>query len=328
MNFQQLPKIELHLHHEGAAPPNFIRQLAHEKKVDLSGIFDAEGGYKYENFVHFLSVYEAACSVLTSPEDFQRLTAEILANCAEHGAIYVESFISPDFCGGSDLGAWREYLAAMQQAASDAERDYGIVSKGIVTCIRHFGPDKAKAAAKCAAETAGDYIVGFGMGGDESMGTQGDFAYAFDMAREAKLHLTTHAGEWGGAESVRQAIFDLNVERLGHGFQVVEDQNLGEEVKARQIMLEVCPGSNVFLGACPSLESHPIQALRDQGVKVSISTDDPPFFHTTLTKEYEDLARVFGWTEDDFKAINHDAINAAFCDDATKAKLRTKLEEF
>lgn len=327
MSFQSLPKVELHLHHEGAAPPEFIRQLAHEKRVDLSGIFDDAGGYKYKDFVHFLSVYEAACSVLQTPEDFYRLTVEVLRICSENGAIYVESFLSPDFCGDSDVVAWKEYLHAIQEAAQFADKKHGIKSSGIVTCIRHFGPEKAKKSALCAAETIGDYIVGFGMGGDESQGEQGDFAYAFDMAREAKLRLTTHAGEWGGAESVRQAIFDLNVERLGHGVQVIEDQKLVEEVVARQIMLEVCPGSNVFLGVAPSLKEHPIKALRDQGVRVSISTDDPPFFHTTLSKEYNDLHQTFGWDVDDFKAINHDAIDAAFCDDATKEQLRAKLED-
>ncbi len=327
MSFQSFPKVELHLHHEGAAPAAFIRQLAHEKRIDLSGIFEEDGRYKYENFTHFLSVYEAACTVLKSPEDFHRLTLEILENCAQNGAIYVESFLSPDFCGGSDVVAWREYLSAIQEASATAQAKFGITARGIVTCIRHFGPDLAKASAKCAAETAGDFIVGFGMGGDESQGKQGDFSYAFDMAREAKLRLTTHAGEWGGAESVRQAIFDLKVERLGHGVQVIEDPKLIQEVIARQITLEVCPGSNVFLGVAPSLKEHPIKALYDQGVRVSISTDDPPFFQTTLTKEYNDLAETFGWDEDTFKAINLDAIDAAFCDETTKADLRTKLEE-
>ncbi|MGB1208440.1 MAG: adenosine deaminase family protein, partial [Paracoccaceae bacterium] len=159
----QMPKVELHLHFEGAAPPAFIRGLAQEKNVDLSGIFNADGTYAYRDFGHFLSVYEAATQVLQTPEDFHRLTLAVLEESAAHGVIYSETFLSPDFCGNRDVGAWREYLAAIQEAAAQAERQHGIQLRGIVTCIRHFGPDKARETARCAAETAGDFVTGFGM---------------------------------------------------------------------------------------------------------------------------------------------------------------------
>lgn len=326
MSVASLPKIELHLHHEGAAPPAFIKQLAFEKKIDLSRIFTESGGYAFENFVHFLQVYEAATSVLQTPEDFARLTRAILQESAAHGVIYTESFLSPDFCGGGDVAAWKEYLHAIQEAADQAERDFGIVLRGIVTPVRHFGPEKAKQSALCAAETAGDWIVGLGMGGDESKGHQGDFAYAFDMAREAGLRLTTHAGEFGGPDSVWEAIRDLNVERIGHGVRSIEDPKLVKELAARQITLECCPGSNVFLGLYPNLPSHPIQRLRDAGVKVTVSTDDPPFFHNTMSREYDMLAQVFGWDESDFRALNETALDAAFCDADTKTRIKEKLE--
>lgn len=327
MDIDACPKIELHLHLEGAAPPHFIRQLAAEKHKDIGGIFAENGDYKFTDFGHFLKVYEAATSVLTAPEDFYRLTCEVLQQSAEQGVIYTEVFVSPDFCGGCDLAAWQEYLAAIEQAAGHSEREFGIIAKGIVTCIRHFGPDQARKAARCAAETAGDFIVGFGMGGDELQGRQGDFAYSFDMAREAKLHLTTHAGEWGGAESVRQAVFDLNVERIGHGVQVIDDPALVEELVARQITLEVCPGSNLALGVYPALRAHPIKPLRSAGVKTTISTDDPPFFHTTLGQEYRLLADTFGWTSKDFTALNRTAAEAAFCSAETRQSLLEKLEK-
>ncbi|WP_127115017.1 adenosine deaminase [Shimia sediminis] len=326
MSVADLPKIELHLHHEGAAPPAFIRQLAFEKKIDLSRIFTDDGSYAFENFVHFLQVYEAATSVLQSPEDFARLTRAILEESARHGVVYTESFLSPDFCGGGDVAAWKEYLHAIREAADQAERDFGIILRGIVTPVRHFGPEKAKRAALCAAETAGDWIVGLGMGGDEGQGHQGDFAYAFDMAREAGLRLTTHAGEFGGPESVWEAIRDLNVERIGHGVRAIEDTKLVQELAARQITLECCPGSNVFLGLYPDLPSHPIARLRDAGVKVTVSTDDPPFFHNTMSREYDMLASAFGWDEDDFRALNQTALDAAFCDADTKARVKEKLE--
>ena len=325
MNMRKLPKIELHLHHEGAAPPSFIQQLAAEKNVDLSGIFNADGDYSFSNFNQFLSTYEAACQVLKEPEDFHRLTLSILENSAENGVIYTEVFISPDFCGGGDLTAWKEYLAAIESAADIAKKDQGIEMRGIVTCIRHNGPTLAKKAAICAAETASDFVVGFGMGGDELVGSQADFKFSFDMAEEAGLGLTTHAGEWGGAESVRQAIQDLSVTRLGHGVQIFSDTNLVREAIDKKITLEVCPGSNVFLGIFEKLSLHPIDSLLNSGVSVTVSTDDPPFFNTTMTTEYNNLKDVFGWDEDIFKVINQNAIHAAFCDEKQKLILLERI---
>lgn len=326
MSFRSLPKVELHLHHEGAAPPELIRRLAAEKSVNLTGVFAEDGSYAYRDFVHFLSVYEAATQVLQSPEDYARLTRAILEQSAENGVIYAETFLSPDFCGGGDVGAWREYLQAIREAADEGVRDTGVTLRGIVTCIRHFGPERAKPVALCAAETAGDWIVGFGMGGDENIGNQADFAYSFDMAREAGLRLTTHAGEWRGPQEVRDAVDDLQVERIGHGVRAIEDLALVDDLAERGIVLEVCPGSNVRLGVHPRLSAHPIEKLRARGVKVTISTDDPPFFHTTMTQEYDNLARVFGWDEDDFLDLNRIAASAAFCDDATRARILKKLE--
>ncbi|MCY4334061.1 MAG: adenosine deaminase [Litoreibacter sp.] len=321
-----IPKIELHLHLEGAAPPAFIRGLAQEKGVNLDGVFNEDGSYRFEGFTQFLRTYEAATAVLTGPEEFRRLTLAVLEQSAYQGVIYTEAFISPNFCGGGDLGAWREYVAAMEEAAAQAEREMGITLRGIVTCIRHEGPDAAKPDAICAAETKGDFVTGFGMGGDESMGVQGDFAYAFDLAREAELRLTTHAGEWGGAASVWQAVRDLKVERIGHGVQSIEDPALVDYLAEHEIALEVCPGSNVALGVAPDWKSHPVEKLRAAGVPVTISTDDPPFFHTTLTREYDMLADTFGWEDEIVRAVNITAAKAAFCDDATRDRLLKKLE--
>ena len=321
------PKIELHLHIEGAAPPAFVRGLAKEKSKDISGIFDSEGSYSYSDFWQFLDVYETATSVLATPEDYARLTRAVLAESAASGVIYCETFLSPDFCGGRDVGAWREYLSAIREAAEAAEREDGITLRGIVTCIRHFGPDKAKETALCAAETASDWLVGFGIAGDERKGHPKDFAYAFDMAREAKLRLTAHAGEWGGPDSVNDALDALAVERIGHGVRAIEDPTCVERLARDGIVLEVCPGSNVALGIYPDWPSHPIAQLRDAGVKVTVSTDDPPFFHTTMAREFDQLADAFDWSTAEFAELNATALDAAFCDEETKDRIRKKLGE-
>ena len=326
MTLITLPKVELHLHLEGAAPPAFIRGLAREKNMDIAGIFDADGNYAFTDFWQFLKVYEAATETLKTPEDYQRLTLAVLEESAASGVVYSETFLSPDFCGGRDLVAWREYLHAMQEAADIAERQMGITLRGIITCIRHFGPDKARETARCAAETAGDWIVGFGIAGDEKVCAPKDFAYAFDVAREAGLRLTAHAGEWGGPESVRDALTALRVERIGHGVRAIEDLALVDELAERGIVLEVCPGSNIALGLYKDWRAHPIGELHRRGVKVTISTDDPPFFHTTMAKEYDRLNAAFDWDEGVFQGIARAALDAAFCDADTRTRILTRLE--
>jgi len=273
----------------------------------VEGVFNEDGAYRFETFDQFLRTYEAATTVLTGPEEFRRLTGAVLEQSAAQGVIYTEAFLSP-------------------KAAAEAERACGIIMRGIVTCIRHEGPEAAKPDALCAAETMGDFITGFGMGGAEDVGHQGDYAYAFDLAREAGLRLTTHAGEWGGAASVWEAVRDLRVERIGHGVQSIEDPALVDYLAENGITLEVCPGSNVALGVVPSWGAHPIERLRAAGVKVTVSTDDPPFFHTNLTREYDMLAESFGWDDAVMRDVNLTAIDAAFCDADTRAKVKRKLE--
>lgn len=322
-----IPKAELHLHLEGAAPPAFIRGLAAEKGRDLAGIFDAGGGYRYEGFRDFLRVYEAATSVLGTPDDYARLLAVVLEACAEEGAIYAELFVSPEFCGGADLSAWRDYLGAMTDVAGRLSGS--IESRAILTPIRHFGPERARRTAICAAETASEdrtgWVAGFGLAGAETVCAAGDFAWSFDCAREAGLGLTCHAGEWAGPESVRAAVRDLRVSRIGHGVRAVEDPALVRDIADAGITLEVCPGSNVALGLYPSVGAHPIARLLDAGCRVTVSTDDPPFFRTTLRAEYDALADAFGWAEAEFRQMNLWALDAAFCDTATKDRLKERL---
>lgn len=326
MTVNGLPKVELHLHLEGAAPPAFIRGLAREMNMDIAGIFDAGGGYRYSDFRDFLRVYEAATETLKTPMDYHRLTLAVLEESAASGVIYCETFLSPDFCGGGDLGAWREYLHAIREAAEIAQKTAGITLRGIITCIRHFGPEKARQAAVCAAETAGDWVVGFGIAGDEKVAKLNDFRWSFDAAREAGLRLTAHAGEWGGPDSVRDALRDLRVERIGHGVRAIEDLALVDELAEKGVVLEVCPGSNIALGLYPDWRQHPISQLRQRGVKVTVSTDDPPFFHTTMAREYDRLHDAFGWDAGVFRAIAQTSLDAAFCDADTRAGILKRLE--
>ena len=315
------PKIELHLHLEGAAPPAFVKGLAQEKGMRLDGVLDADGGYATGDFARFLQVYDAAASVLRTPEDYARLTRAVLEELDRHGVIYAEVFTSPQIAAGNDLGRWREHVAAMAEAAHAAP----VELRTIPTCVRHRGPEDARAAALCAAETAGGFVTGWGMGGDEGVGRPQDFAWAFDCAREAGLGITVHAGEFGGPRSVRDAL-DLRPSRIGHGVRAVEDDALVDRLAEDGVVLEVCPGSNVYLGVYAKIDAHPIETLRERGVAVTVSTDDPPFFRTDMTREYDALTEAFGWDEAVFAEVNRTAARAAFCDEATRKTLLERLD--
>jgi adenosine deaminase len=300
--------------------------LAREKGIDISGIFDERGSYKYNGFPELLKVYEAACTTLQGPEDFRRLTLAVLEESANSGVVYSETFVSPDFCGGRDIIAWREYLHAIEEAAAEGEKTFGVTLRGIVTCIRHFGPEKARQTAVCAVQTAGSFIRGFGIAGDEMSGNLEDFTWSFDCAREAGLGLEVHACEWKGPQEVRDALTHLKADRIGHGVRAIGDLALVDELAEKGVVLEVCPGSNVALGVYPDFSAHPINEFDRRGVKVTISTDDPPFFHTTMNHEYEMLHRAFDWDEGQFRKIAKQSLDAAFCDADTKQRIAKKLE--
>lgn len=318
-----LPKVELHLHLEGAAPPDFIRTLAAEQGADLSGLFDARGGYAWSDFAGFLRAYEAACAVLRSPDDYRRLIAAVLGASRDQGVIYTEIFVAPDLCGGGDAGAWPDYLAALDAGAASVQE---VETRLIATAIRHFGAERAAAAARTVAANPHPRLTGFGLAGEERFGHPTDYAPAFAIAGESGLGLTVHAGEIAGADSVRAALDHLPVSRIGHGVRAIEDPDLVARLAGEGVALEVCPGSNLALGLYADWPSHPVDRLRAAGVPISLSTDDPPWFHTTLAAEYAALAGAFGWTAADFAAINRAAADAAFCDDATRARLIERLD--
>ncbi|MEM8788526.1 MAG: adenosine deaminase [Pseudomonadota bacterium] len=327
MSVEDLPKVELHLHLEGAAPPDFIRTLAAEQGLALDGVFNPDGSYAWEDFAAFLKTYHAACAVLRGPEEFRRLTEAVLEKSASDGVVYTEIFISPEICGGGDRAAWSEYLDAITSAARAAGAAHGITARFIATCIRNLGPAAARRDAALAAEAQGAMLPGFGMGGEERHLRAADFAPAFDLAREAGLRLTAHAGELCGADSVKDTLDHLRPERIGHGVRAIEDPALVTRLAEEGIVLEVNPGSNVALKVFDDWAAHPIARLRAAGVAVTVSTDDPPYFHTDMRREYAILAQTFGWDAAVFGGLNRVALDAAFCDAATKARVAAKLQE-
>ncbi len=324
IDYRAIPKVELHLHLEGAAQPALVRRLAARKSIDLNGLFREDGGYAWSNFSEFLRAYDAAAAVFDTPETHRELAEAVLDECAANGVIYAEIFLSPDH-SGTDPVRWGEALAAISEAADAAEARSGIVARYIPLCVRNLGPEPAERAAALAVGADDGRIVGFGMAGDERRHAPADFARAFDIARDGGLKLTAHAGEFGGAESVRDALDSLKLDRVDHGVRAIEDGALVDRLAAEEVPLAVCPGSNISLGVFPDWADHSIDRLWKAGVKVNVSTDDPPFFGTTMTDEYANLARVFGYGREELLALSRSGLDAAFCAPDVKRALAARL---
>jgi adenosine deaminase len=312
-----VPKAELHCHLEGSIPPALAHELAARNSIALpDGLFGTNGHYEWSDFLSFLDAYDRVCGVVRKAKDFSHVLYSYLAQVAGQGAIYVEMFCSPERPAalGMSYGAWVEALA---DGIDRAERDFGITGRIVIICIRHLGPERALAMARGMLAEPHPYVVGFGMGGDEARFQPVDFAPAYRLAHERGYGCTVHAGEVMGPESVWAAIRALPVTRIGHGVRSVEDPALLDELVRRGTVLEVCPGSNVALGLYRNRATHPLHRLIAAGVRVTLGSDDPPFFHTTLGAEY-DLA---GLDEQALRAITRTAIEASFADEATKGRL-------
>jgi adenosine deaminase len=317
-----IAKAELHCHLEGSIPPALARALALRNGIDLPpGLMGKDGFYIWKDFLSFLAAYDLVCQTLRTARDYGDVLYSYLAGAAREGAVYVEMFCSPERPAALGV-AYAAWLEALADAIDRARRDFGIEGRIIVICIRHLGPERALAMARTMVVEPHRYVVGFGMGGDEAQFKPVDFAPAYRLAREHGFGCTVHAGEVMGPESVWAAIRDLPVTRIGHGVRSAEDPKLLDELARRGTVLEVCPGSNVALGLYPNRAAHPLHRLIAAGVRVTLNSDDPPFFKTTLGTEY-DLA---GLDEAALKAIARTAIEASFADEATKQRLLREIE--
>jgi len=317
-------KAELHVHLEGTAPPELVREIAARNGVALPDrLVGEDGRFRYSDFIDFLRTYDLAASVIRTAQDYRDITYQYLRDCASEGAIYVELTASPDHAGIVGLSD-EAHLQGIADGIDDARRDTGIEGRILLSAVRNFGVGQAIRIARYAAERPHPYVVGFSMAGDEENFPAADFAEPFEIAAAAGLGCTIHAGEWGGPDSVRAAM-RLPVSRIDHGVRAIEDAELVRELAAREIVLACCPTSNVVLGVYPSYEHHPLTRLRAAGVRVTLGSDDPPYFGATIGREYEICAQRMGLSEDDLRDLTRTAIEAAFCDDGLKATLRARV---
>jgi adenosine deaminase len=319
-----LLKAEIHCHIEGAAPPSLAEAQARKYGVDTSHILQ-DGAYKWSDFAEFLVCYDAVAALFRTAADYALLTESYLLELAAANTIYSEIIVSPDHGDRIGLGA-DAYLSGICDGIHAAREKTGIEARIIVTGERHFGPDRVISAAQYAAHAKNPLVTGFNMAGEERMGRVADYARAFDIARDAGLGLTIHAGEVCGPFSVSDALDLVKPSRIGHGVRAIEDPALVKRLAELGTVLEVCPGSNIALKVFPDFDSHPLKQLKAAGVRVCLNSDDPPFFHTSLTREYEIASKEMGMSDAEIDAMTRTALEAAFVDDGTRSRLLSRFD--
>ena len=318
-----LKKAELHCHVEGAAPPPLTLAQAEKYGVDTED-FVQDGAYVWNDFTSFIACYDFVASVFRTAEDYAALAEAYLSELAAANTIYSELFISPDHGEAVGLSP-DDYVGGLAAGILAGREKTGIECRMVIIGERHLGPENVLARAKWAAKFDHPLVTGFNMAGEERMNRVADYAPAFDVVREAGLGLTIHAGELCGAFSVADALDLVRPSRIGHGVRAIEDADLVKRLADLGTVLEVCPGSNIALKVFPDYASHPLRHFVEAGVRVTLNSDDPPFFHTSLAAEYETASKVMGFSDAEIDAMTRTAIEAAFVDGTTRQALLARL---
>jgi adenosine deaminase/aminodeoxyfutalosine deaminase len=325
---QGLPKAELHVHHVGSASVEAVAELAarHEGSTPVPTNPTALADYfRFTDFAHFVEVYLSVVDLLRTPDDIWTLTHQVGTDLAAQNVRYAELTLTPytSIVRGIPVEA---YLEAVEDARRRVEADTGLVLRWIFDIPGESGLEAADVTLDVALNHAPDALVGFGLGGPEIGVPRPQFAEHFAAARAAGLHSVPHAGESTGPQTIRDAIEHLGAERIGHGIAAAQDPALMALLAERGIVLEVCPTSNVCTRSTPSLDEHPLPTLVAAGVPVTINSDDPPMFGTTLTREYAVAADLLSLDRSGVVDLARAAVDASFAPDAVKTSIRAELD--
>ena len=321
--FELAPKVELHLHLEGAIPQATLWELV-QRYGDPQMRTPAQmtERFEYRDFAHFIDTWQWMLPFIRSADDFAFIARAVATSLAEQHIVYAEASISPtDF---------RQHGLSVAQIATGVRRGLDAVGGThvnlIVDLVRDTGPERCRHTLDEAIEVADEAgIVGITIGGMEAPNPPGRYADVYRRAAAAGLGLTAHAGEAAGPAYVWSALRDLGVSRLGHGIRSVEDPALVEHLVSEQVPLEVCPTSNIRTGVVANWETHPVIELIERGARVTINSDDPLFFDCSVAG---DLRRVSGLVDLDVERHTQYAIDAAFADPEDKAQLRARVADW
>jgi aminodeoxyfutalosine deaminase len=324
-----LPKVELHVHLEGSMRPQTLLTLARRHRVDdlptdLDGVAKF---YEFRNFDHFIDVYLAAVRVLRDASDFALLARETGLGLAAQGVRYAEITFTPflHIQRGIDEA---EVFGGVEQGRREAEEATGIQIRWITDIPGLPGMDLRPAAEStigCALNHR-ESVIALGLGGPEAGVPRPQFADVFTAARDAGLHRVPHAGETTGARTIWDALEYLHAERIGHGIRALDDPALVDHLRTARIPLEVCPTSNLRTGVVADYPAHPLPEMIKMGLRVSLNSDDPPMFGTTLRDEYLHALRGLGLSRDQVVGLAAAAIDHSFAPAALKNAIRTDLD--
>jgi adenosine deaminase len=325
-----LPKAELHVHHIGSASPDVVLQLAQRHAGITPVPTDREALARYftfTDFAHFIEVYLSVADLIRDPADVWTLTHQVGADLAAQQVRYAEVTITPYSSIVRGIAA-EAFCEALEDARRTVERDHDVTLRWCFDIPGEAGLEAADVTLDVALRCRPDGLVSFGLGGPETGVPRPQFASHFARARAEGLHSVPHAGESAGPQSIWEALDSLGAERIGHGIAAAQDQALMEALVDRGIALEVCPTSNVRTRSVPSLEEHPLPALVEAGVIVTINSDDPPMFATTLNKEYVVAASLLGLDVTGVADLARTAARVSFQPAVGKAALIAEIDAY
>ncbi|MBI3243847.1 MAG: adenosine deaminase [Chloroflexi bacterium] len=323
-----MPKVELHVHLEGSIRPETLLKLArrHDVALPANTVEGLRQWYTFTDFPHFVDIYVTMSRCLKTPDDIELITREFLIGQAEQNIVHSEVTYTAYTLYQLHRLPFDDQLAAINRARAWAAAELNTTMTLTIDIAREVSPDDGLISADWAIRGLGNGVTGFGLGGNEVGNPPEKHKPAFDRARAAGLASLPHAGETVGPESIWGALNSLKAERIGHGVRCLEDPKLIDELRARQIPLEVCPTSNVCLKVAPSLAEHPLPKLLEAGLYVTLNSDDPPMFNTTLTDEWLAATEAFGWGLDVIEKLSLNAVRATLLPADEKAKLEKRFE--
>ncbi len=318
-----LPKVDLHAHFQGSVRLATLRELAARSGTALpTGLVGDR--YEWRDFIDFLMQYGIVSETLTEASDYRRVAYEICEDYSAQGVRYAEVTLT---LTGYALrtGDWESPLQAALDGFEEGRETFGTCCRLILDHVRGFPIGYAEQLLDVALRHRDRGVVALGLAGAEAQSGL-PVAEVFRRARAEGLHSVPHAGEATGPESIREAIDLLEAERIGHGIRAIESPDLLAELCERRIPLEVCPTSNVMLGNVASFDEHPLLQLLDAGVIVTLNSDDPAMFHSTVTQEYEVAREVFGLDDEALASLARAGVRASFADDGLKAELDADID--
>jgi adenosine deaminase len=320
-HIRALPKVELHVHVEGAAPATTVAELARANGVDL-GVDDPADLYRYRDLADFLRVFDLVCATLVRSDDIARVTYESLVMAADAGVRRREMFFSPTFLlrkGVAFATIWEGIAAGI----ADARTDTGIDCVMICDIDKPSGPGPARELIELAAGCDRDLLIGLGGDAGEMDVDLAALAEPFAHARSRGLRTTMHLGEEGPATDIALGLDVVGVERIDHGFSLLDDAGLTARVADAGIACTVCPTSNRSIGLVDAITDHPVIAMRDAGVVVTLNSDNAAMFGIDLADEYTVVADAFGCSLDELEDFSLAAVDAAWIDDTTRRAMRS-----